>query len=68
MVRSIRIVSDGTPQGTDVFLDTGERVTGILKIEFGPLHQGKPFTAVLTFVGVDIDMIAETDSIPDILI
>lgn len=68
MVRSIRIVSDGTPQGTDVFLDSGERVTGIVKIEFGPLHQAKHFTAVLTFVGVDIDMLADTDSIPDILV
>lgn len=68
MFRSIRIVSDGTPQGTDVFLDTGERITGITRIDFGPLKQGPPFTATLTFVGVDIDVIAATDSIPDILV
>ena len=68
MVRSIRIVSDGTPQGTDVFLDSGERVTGIIRIEFGPLQQAEPFTATLTFVGVDIDMVAEMDSVPDILV
>jgi len=68
MTRSIRIISDGTPQGTDVFLDTGERVTGIVKIEFGPLEKTGPFTATLTFVGIDIDMVANTDSIPDVLI
>lgn len=67
MTRSIRIISDGTPQGTDVFLDTGERVTGIVKIEFGPLEKAGPFTATLTFIGVDIDMIAETESISGIL-
>lgn len=67
MVRSIRIVSDGTAIGTDVFLDTGERVTGIVKIEFDQLQYGKPFTATLTFTGVDIDMVADTYSIPDIL-
>ena len=51
-----------------MFLDSGERVTGIVKIEFSSLHQAKPFTATLTFVNVDIDMIADTDSIPDILV
>lgn len=65
MARIVRIVSNGTSTGTHVYLDSGEKVTNITKIEFNPLESGKILSCSLTFVNVAVDLLVKTDSLPD---
>jgi hypothetical protein len=61
MARSIRIISDGTPNGTKVFdIKSGEEITGIRSIEW-KVGVGKAATTKIEFVVPVIDVIADLE-------
>ncbi len=54
----LKIVSDGTARGTSVFYQNTE-ITGIARIEILPIEPDGLVSAVLTFLAVEIDLVAE---------
>jgi hypothetical protein len=56
MKKSIKIVSNGSPLGTDVSTADGVPINGITKIEILPIEHGKLVCARITFIGVELDM------------
>jgi len=58
-MKSIRITSDGTTQGTRVTTPSGEELQYITKIEILPMTEaGQPVMAVITFSFVALDVVA----------
>ena len=63
-MRTIRIVSEGNGIKTRVYTGDGEEIEGITGIDIR-IRPGTEFnSAVLTFVGVEVDVIAETEEPP----
>lgn len=54
----VRIVSDGTGAGTEIFVD-GVKLTCVTKIEWEPVVCDKPVTCKLTMTNVAFDVIAK---------
>jgi hypothetical protein len=54
----LKIVSDGTALGTHVFSEN-TKITGIARIEILPIEPHGLVNAVLTFLAVEIDLVAE---------
>ncbi len=54
----LKIVSDGTARGTHAFFQNTE-ITGIARIEILPIEPDGLVGAVLTFLAVEIDLVAE---------
>jgi hypothetical protein len=59
-MKKLRIVSDGTAQGTKVYCGEHE-IQGITRLEILPIEVGGVVTAKLTFSAVELDMEAESD-------
>lgn len=60
-MEKIKIVSDGTPRGTHVFLPSGEELKGcITKISWSITPKGFA-SAVIAFDGVELDAIGNAD-------
>ncbi len=58
MVQKLKIVSDGTAQGTKVYAGNTQ-LTGIIRLELEPVEAGEPVVAKLTFDSVELDMVAD---------
>jgi hypothetical protein len=64
----VRIVSDGTPQGTHVLDSCGDRLklgnTTVVRIEIEPIVAGAFVTATITFEAVMLDVDALATILP----
>jgi len=58
-MNGIKIISDGTSQGTIVLSALGEKLPGVTKIEIAPLEVGQLVQAQITFTLVSLEVIAE---------
>ena len=56
----LRIISDGTPQGTKVLDGNGRLIKGISQVTWS-VEYGKRASATLTFNNVDVDVIGEEE-------
>lgn len=55
----VRIVSDGTPVGTTVFTETGEKLTNIAEVTVFIDVRNPVATAILKVVNVEVDLMAD---------
>lgn len=62
----VRIVGDGTPEGTKVLVvDAGNReLAGVERIEFAVAVGQQPIRARITLSAVEVDMTAQADVVP----
>ncbi len=58
MANKIKIVSDGTPGGTEVYAGN-TKITGISKITIPPIVPQKLLEVSITFLQPELDLIAE---------
>jgi hypothetical protein len=65
MAERIRIVGDGTPQGTRVLMPDGTPVPGVVRVEWGlDAGPGKMAWARLTLCRVGVDVEAKVREAP----
>ena len=62
MMKNIRIQSDGTAAGTYVFSASGEKITGITRIEIAAIEPGDLLVATITIFGVELDIAANVET------
>ena len=55
----MRIVSDGTPQGTVVYDDSSMPMMNVTRIEILPITPGEMVQVRITFLDVELDLKAE---------
>jgi len=64
--RTLRIVSDGTPQGTSLFDADGEPVrfgdAMLIGIDIAPIRPGELVTATLTVASIGLEMSFEVEA------
>lgn len=58
MTNKLKIVSDGTAIGTHVHAG-GVEITNITEIEIDKIEVGSVVKAKITFIGVELDIVAE---------
>lgn len=63
MVNEIRIVSDGTTAGTHVYDRDGRELLGVTKVAWSLDFKEGLAKAEITFVGVDVDVLADPDHV-----
>lgn len=63
-MQKVKIISDGTPNGTRVLDSDGVQIEGaISKIEWGIEAGGGPAIAKITFINVEVEVIGEADNV-----
>lgn len=58
MTTKLKIISDGTSIGTHVYAGNVE-ITGVVGIEFEPIKMSALVKAKISFIGVELDIVAE---------